>query len=231
MPHADNVRSMFAGISRRYDMANRLLSGGIDIYWRHVLVSSVGRLKPKIIADLATGSGDVAFALRRKLGPQPLIHGLDFCPPMLVEADRKKQARGGDDRLLFAAGDCLDLPLASASVDVVTISFGLRNLEDRARGLAEMHRVLRPGGSLLVLEFSQPYRWLQPVYYAYLRLVLPWLARIATGNRSAYEYLGASIASFPDRPALTRELLAAGFSAVTATPLTGSIVAIHHAVR
>lgn len=231
MPDGNAVRSMFAGISSRYDSANRILSGGSDIYWRRVLVRTVASRNPKDIADLATGSGDVAFALERHLGEAATIRGFDFCAEMLDEA-RQKQSGKGSGRIEFAIGDCLNLPIADKSLDALTIAFGLRNLEDRAQGLSEMARVLRPGGALHVLEFSQPHRWFRPIYYAYLRHILPHLARLATGNRSAYDYLVGSIESFPERDVLAEEIQSAGnFSEVSAKPLTFGVVAIHTAVK
>lgn len=230
MPEGKAVQSMFAGIAGRYDLANRVLSGGLDVYWRRVLVKRVAACRPARVADLATGSGDVAFALKRRLGPAVAVEGYDFCRPMLDEADRKK----ADDPLLaeipFAFGDCLDLPMADDSLDVLTIAFGLRNLEERPRGLAEMRRVLRPGGKLFVLEFTQPDAWFRPFYYAYLKTFLPLIARVLTGDKAAYDYLAGSIEHFPTKALLTEELSAAGFTQVRAIGLSASIVAIHEAI-
>jgi demethylmenaquinone methyltransferase/2-methoxy-6-polyprenyl-1,4-benzoquinol methylase len=122
------------------------------------------------------------------------------------------------------------LPLPDRSFDAITISFGLRNMADRHKSLLEMRRVLRPGGRLFVLEFSQPYIWFRPFYYAYLKFILPLIAGLVTGDRSAYEYLGGSIEQFPGRPAMTDEIRRAGFKSVSATPLTFGIVALHEAV-
>jgi demethylmenaquinone methyltransferase/2-methoxy-6-polyprenyl-1,4-benzoquinol methylase len=146
---------------------------------------------------------------------------------MLDEAERKKKAAGGYLNVSFQEGDALALPFPAASFDVVTIAFGLRNLADRARGLGEMRRVLRPGGRLLVLEFSQPYPWFRPFYLFYLRRILPALAGRVTGDRAAYVYLNESIEIFPGRPALATEIAAAGFTAVSARALTFGIVALH----
>ncbi len=224
---------MFGRIARRYDAANHILSGGIDHWWRRRLVRAVRRQSPRRVLDLATGSGDVAFALSRALGPAVRIIGMDFCQPMLDQAEAKKQAAGSAEfrNIDFRLGDGLDLPLADATQDAVTIAFGLRNLADRPRGLGEMRRVLRPGGRLFVLEFSQPYAWFRPLYYFYLRRLLPRIAGVVTGDREAYVYLNDTIGEFPDRPALGREISAAGFSAVKAHALTLGIVALHEAVR
>lgn len=231
MPEAKAVQSMFAGIAGKYDAANRLLSGGIDIYWRYRLVRAVVRQRPQFIADLATGSGDVAFALHSKLPDLARITALDFCQPMLDQAQIKQQQRAiAADRLSFAFGDCLALPLPDASMDAVTIAFGLRNLENRHDGLLEMRRILKPqNGHLFILEFTQPARWFRPLYLPYLKYVLPRLAQLTTGDRAAYDYLVGSIDQFPPKQAISHELECAGFSNIKATGLTGSIVALHQA--
>jgi demethylmenaquinone methyltransferase/2-methoxy-6-polyprenyl-1,4-benzoquinol methylase len=155
---------------------------------------------------------------------------MDFCQPMLDQAEVKKSAAAPRYAgIVFRQGDGLALPLADAGFDAVTISFGLRNLADRARGLREMRRVLRPGGRLFVLEFSQPHGWCRAPYYFYLRRVLPRVAGWITGDRAAYEYLNDSIERFPDRAALAAEIAAAGFADVTAAPLTLGAVALHEA--
>lgn len=224
---------MFGRIARRYDVANFLLCGGIDSWWRRQLVGAVRRYSPAAVLDLATGSGDVAFALSRGLDAATTIIGMDFCQPMLDEAEAKKQAAGSSrfSNITFRQGDGLALPLPDESCDAVTISFGLRNLADRARGLREMRRVLRPGGRLFVLEFSQPHAWFRPFYYFYLRRILPSIAGWVTGDREAYVYLNNTISDFPDRPALAAEITAAGFSDVRARAMTFGIVALHEAAK
>ncbi len=224
---------MFARIATRYDLANLLLSFGIDRWWRRRLVGSVSGQRPQHVLDLATGSGDVAFALARGLAAKTQIVGMDFCQPMLQEAVAKKN-HANDPRyssVTFKPGDGLNLPLADASFDAVTISFGLRNMADRHRALSEMRRVLRPGGHLWVLEFSQPYGWFKPFYYFYLRRILPLIAGAVTGDRAAYVYLNETIEQFPGRSALAAEIQDAGFSRVTASPLTFGIVALHEAKK
>ena len=183
--------------------------------------------------DLATGSGDVAFALCEGLDPKTRIVGMDFCQPMLDQAEQKKALRPAPQqaRLTFLQGDGLALPLPDSSYDAVTISFGLRNMADRHRSLTEMRRVLRPGGRLYVLEFSQPQRWVRPFYFFYLRRVLPRIAGLVTGDRAAYVYLNETIEQFPDRAALAGEIRAAGFTQVAASGLTFGTVALHVATR
>jgi demethylmenaquinone methyltransferase/2-methoxy-6-polyprenyl-1,4-benzoquinol methylase len=233
MPDPIAVNSMFGRIARRYDVANLLLSGGIDKYWRRRLVQAVDRYSPGRVLDLATGSGDVAFALSRKLKSSAEITGMDFCQPMLVQAEAKKAAaQGGRYRnITFRQGDGLALPLADESFDGITIAFGLRNLADRDRGLREMRRVLRQGGVLWVLEFSRPHPWLRPLYYFYLRRILPRIAGMITGDRAAYVYLNDTIGEFPDRSTLSNEISAAGFSQVQSRALTFGIVALHEATK
>ncbi len=233
MPDPVAVNSMFGRIARRYDVTNRLLSGGVDVWWRARLVSEVRSSNPGDLLDLATGSGDVAFAMSRGLPSATRILGMDFCQPMLDEAEAKKSAAGSGRyaNVTFRQGDALALPLADESFDAVTIAFGLRNLANRAQGLGEMRRVLRPGGRLFVLEFSQPYRWFRPLYYFYLRKLLPGIAGRVTGDREAYVYLNDTIGQFPDRPALAREIASAGFGQVRARAMTLGIVALHVAQR
>lgn len=223
---------MFGRISRRYDLANRLLSGGTDIWWRSRLVAAVRRWAPQDVLDLATGSGDVAFALARGLPPMVAITGLDFSAPMLDEALRKQKEAGDQyTNIHFGLGDILKLPVPDDSFDAVTISFGLRNLADRDQGLREMRRVLRPGGRLYVLEFSQPHAWFRPIYLFYLRKILPAIAGKVTGDRAAYEYLNETIEQFPGRAALAAEICAAGFTDVRAKAMTFCVVALHEAVK
>ena len=134
---------------------------------------------------------------------------------MLEEARCKRDAKGLDETPnKFLWGDCLSLDFPDNSFDLITISFGLRNLADREQGLKEMYRVLKPGGRLIVLEFSQPFFWFRPLYYFYLRLILPWMARLVTGDREAYLYLGSSISAFPDRFGLVKEFENAGFEKI-----------------
>ena len=148
---------------------------------------------------------------------------------MLDEAERKK-SRKGNLSITFQHGDCLALPLPDSCADVVTIAFGLRNLQDRHRGLQEMHRILRkPHGTLFVLEFTQPAVWLRPCYLLYLKYGLPLVASLTTGRADAYHYLTESIRSFPDKMTLAAEIQEAGFKQIDILPLTGSLVAMHSA--
>lgn len=228
VPRAEEVRQMFSRIAWRYDLVNRILSFGLCIGWRNALVQATAARSPQAVADLATGSGDVAFALRAALPPECSVTGYDFCEPLLALA-RERVERESVRGINFAQGDCLALPLADASVDAVTIAYGVRNLEDRPKGLRELRRVLRPGGAALILEFSQPYAWFAPLHFIQVRLIAPVLAAIITRDFSAYRYLALSIAAFPDAEGLSGELRAAGFAKVTHRRLFFGTVALHQA--
>ena len=229
MPEGSAVQRMFSGIASRYDFANRVLSLGLCVGWRERLVAAAQAARPKTVADLATGSGDVAFALRRELPADCAVVGYDFCEPMLalgrMRAAKEKVA------LEFLPGDCMRLPIADESCDVVTIAYGVRNFEDRARGLRELCRVTKPGGSVFILEFSRPPAWFAPFHFIHVRLVSPVLAGLLTGDFAAYRYLGTSIAGFPDAAGLTAELKQAGFGEVTHETLLFGTVALHRATR
>jgi len=214
------IAAMFGRVAPRYDLLNHVLCGGTDLYWRWRLTREVRAQRPARVLDLATGSGDVLLALRRHRAYAQFAAGADFCQPMLREARRK-----GAPNLL--AGDALRLPFRSASFDAITIAFGLRNFEDRAAGLREMRRLLREGGRAYILEFSHPVAWFAPLYFWYLRRVMPHYAQIFTKERGAYEYLGESIAAFPRQPALAEMMQAAGFRAARWHNLTLGIVALH----
>ena len=220
---------MFARIAGRYDIANHLLSGGIDYWWRQRLVRAVYDSHAASVLDLATGSGDVVFALADGLAPGVTLLGMDFCQPMLDEAVKKREENHRWTHVEFRLGDGMALPLPDASFEAITISFGLRNMVNRAKALQEMRRVLKPDGRLFILEFSQPMVWFRPFYYTYLKYVLPIVAGIITGDRSAYEYHGGSIEQYPDRSAMSEEIRQAGFNSVRALPLSCGIVALHEA--
>ncbi|MEO6969587.1 MAG: bifunctional demethylmenaquinone methyltransferase/2-methoxy-6-polyprenyl-1,4-benzoquinol methylase UbiE [Chthoniobacterales bacterium] len=217
------VRAMFGRVARRYDLANHLLSGGLDFWWRRRASEIVRQWQPRRVLDLATGSGDLAQTIARKL-PEAEITGADFSPEMLAVAREK-----GLTNMVVA--DALQLPFANASFDVVTVAFGLRNMADWGTALTEMARVLAPGGHVLVLDFSLPEGSLRPLYRAYLHHCLPRLAGIITGQKAAYDYLGDSIEKFPSGQEMCGLMEANGFRDANAEPLTGGIVTIYCATR
>ncbi len=223
MQNPAKVRGIFSSIAGRYDLANHLLSGGLDFLWRARAVRLVTGWKPRSVLDLATGSGDLALALQKAL-PQAHIIGADFCLPMLrVAADK------GLSPLVVADGT--KLPFAAGSFDAVTVAFGLRNMESWPGALREMSRVLAPGGHLLVLDFSMPRPPFAALYRFYLHRVLPKIAGALTGNRGGYEYLGESIESFPSGQAMCRLIEENNFRAARALPLAAGIVSIYTAVK
>jgi demethylmenaquinone methyltransferase/2-methoxy-6-polyprenyl-1,4-benzoquinol methylase len=214
---------MFERVARRYDLANHLLSGGLDFWWRQRASEIVRQWQPGRVLDLATGSGDLALTIARKL-PEAEVTGADFSPAMLEVARHKGLTK-------TVVADALHLPFAAESFDVVSVAFGLRNMADWAAAIREMVRVLRPGGHLLILDFSLPTGLLRPLYRFYLHRCLPWIAGFLTGERAAYRYLGASIEKFPNGAGMCELLDRSGFSDAVAEPLSGGIVTIYHAAR
>jgi demethylmenaquinone methyltransferase/2-methoxy-6-polyprenyl-1,4-benzoquinol methylase len=215
---------MFGSIAPRYDLANHLLSCGIDFYWRKRAAEIVAGWRPKVVVDLATGTGDLALVLQRKL-PEAEIIGADFSEEMLAIAKRK-----GVRKTMIA--DAMRFPFSNASVDCVTVSFGLRNMENYGGALREMSRVLNANGHLLVLEFSLPtMSILRALYRFYLYRCLPLLGSFLTRKKSAYDYLGDSIEQFPNGDAMLRLMESSGFMHASAEPLTGGIVTIYTAKK
>ena len=215
-----DVREMFGSIARRYDLANHALSCGIDFYWRARAANIVATWHPRNIADLATGTGDLALALQKRL-PDADITGVDYLPEML-ELARQKGLR----HVLLA--DAMKLPFVDRSFDCITIAFGLRNLEDCSAALTEIARVLNSHGRLLVLEFSLPAKpILRAVYRFYLHRCVPFVGSFLTQKKSAYDYLGDSIEEFPSGNAMCELMRANGYVFPTFEPLTGGIVTIY----
>jgi demethylmenaquinone methyltransferase/2-methoxy-6-polyprenyl-1,4-benzoquinol methylase len=215
---------MFGAIARRYDLANHALSCGIDFYWRKRAANTVASWRPGKIVDLATGTGDLALALQKKL-PDAEVTGVDFLPEMLELAHRK-----GVHQTILA--DAMKLPFPDASFDCVTIAFGLRNMENWRAALAEMSRVLRKNGHLLVLEFSLPtISIVRTIYRFYLHRCLPLLGSLLTGKKSAYNYLGDSIEEFPSGHAMIDLIEASGFGHATLQPLSCGIATIYAAQK
>lgn len=223
MQNPAKVRGIFSAIADRYDFANHLLSGGLDFLWRARAARLVASWKPRTVLDLATGSGDLALAIRQA-APQARVIGADFCLPMLKVAAHKGL------RPLLAA-DGTKLPLAEGSFDAVTVAFGLRNMASWPDGLREMARVLTPGGHLLILDFSLPPPPLAAIYRLYLHRVLPLIAGCVTGQRAGYEYLGESIEAFPSGEAMCRLITDHGFGSARAEPLAAGIVSLYIAEK
>jgi len=220
----ERVQRMFGSIARRYDLANHLLSCGADFYWRNRAAEIVASRRPTKVVDLATGTGDLALAIAKKL-PSAEIIGVDFSEQMLAIARRK-----GLRKAIVA--DAMRLPFADSSFDCVTVAFGLRNMEDWGAALREMSRVLNANGHLLILEFSLPrLSILRAVYRFYLHRCLPFLGSFLTRKKGAYYYLGDSIEEFPSDAAMLRLIDASGFCNAWAERLTAGIVTIYTAEK
>jgi demethylmenaquinone methyltransferase / 2-methoxy-6-polyprenyl-1,4-benzoquinol methylase len=217
---APGVQRMFDRVAPRYDLANTVFSLGQDKGWRQAAARATGLTAGEVAVDVACGTGALTSELQAT-AKEAVVVGMDFSHGMLARAD------GGR----YAAADALALPLADASVDVVTIAFGLRNLPEPGQGLLELRRVLRPGGRLVVCEFSQPVvPVFREVYRRYLTRLMPVAARRLTSDPEAYQYLARSIGAWPDQPGLARWMQEAGFTAVAWRNLSGGIVALHRGV-
>lgn len=216
------VREAFSSIASRYQLANHVLSLGVDVAWRREVARLVEGLSPRRLLDVATGTGDLALAIQRRL-PDLEITGTDFCAEMLDIA-----RRAGLKRTVEA--DALQLPFDPDSFDVVTVAYGLRNMACWKTAIAEMGRVLRPGGTLVILDFSLPELppW-RVLYGFYLINVLPRLAGIIAGNRAAYEYLARSIQSFPSGADMEALLGETGLQEPRTRRLSGGISSIYQA--
>ena len=222
----DQVEQMFDNISNEYDFLNHFLSVGIDILWRRRLVRRAGKKSSDQILDVATGTGDLALMLL-KTHPE-CITGVDISRGMLEVARRKAVERKVDDRIVFQEADSEELPFDKDRFDLVTVAFGVRNFENLDKGLSEFFRVLRPGGRVLILEFSQPQIFpIKQLYGFYSRKVLPRLSSWFTRDKKAYDYLPESIAAFPYGEAFLKRLTDAGFSHVSATRLTFGIASLY----
>jgi demethylmenaquinone methyltransferase/2-methoxy-6-polyprenyl-1,4-benzoquinol methylase len=215
---------MFAGIAPRYDFLNHFLSISIDRYWRRVATAKVRDLvgtSPELCLDACAGTGDLAIALDRSLNTR--VIAADFCHPMLIRATEKTSGR-----IRIIEADALDLPFPDGCFDAVTMAFGLRNLEDRRRGLSEICRVLKSGGALVLLEFSKP---VVPVFRQafefYFSNVLPVIGSVVSGDSGAYRYLHDSVREFPDQDELLQMMRTAGFVNTGYHNLSGGIAALH----
>jgi demethylmenaquinone methyltransferase/2-methoxy-6-polyprenyl-1,4-benzoquinol methylase len=227
-PEPGKVRAMFDGIAGSYDLLNSVMTAGLHHRWRElgVLLAQVGLGDSAL--DVCCGTGDFAFALRRVVGSQGRVVGLDFAEEMLSVAREKS----GRNQLWvdFVQGDVLALPFADGEFDACTVGFGIRNVPDIAAAFAEMARVVRPGGRVVCLEITQPqiigFKQFYKVWFDYM---IPWIGRLAAGDSFAYSYLPASVRRFPDPPALRDLMAEVGLVNPRFEILAGGIIALHHA--
>ncbi len=221
-PDPTSIQELFSKIATRYELANHLLSGGMDFWWRRVTACEVAKKRPSLILDIATGSGDLAATVLKKI-PTAKIMGVDFCQEMLAEAARKQIPS-----LSLLQADGMALPFSNDFYDAATVAFGLRNMASWEQGLREIYRILRPGGSLFLLDFSLPTAPLiKPFYRFYLHFLLPHLAGLMTGESEAYSYMADSIEQFPSGKKMAALLEHCGFEKVSFKPMTFGVVTLY----
>lgn len=227
LEHSRAVRAMFSGIAGRYDLLNHVLSVNIDKLWRKKVRKQLADIlanKDALILDVACGTGDLSIELQA--GNNAKVIGTDFCRPMLTIAKEKAA------EIPFVEGDAMSLSYSDNSFDAVTIAFGLRNLSNFEDGLNELTRVLKPGGKLVVLEFSSPVvPGFRQAFRFYFSNILPRIGGIVSGERGAYEYLPDSVSKFPDQKALVEMMARCGLESVSYKNLSGGIAAIHSGTK
>jgi demethylmenaquinone methyltransferase/2-methoxy-6-polyprenyl-1,4-benzoquinol methylase len=229
-PDSRAVQRMFSDIAHRYDFLNHVLSFSIDRHWRRIASARLKALTSPasagVFLDLCSGTGDLALEIHRRLR-SPVIAS-DFCHPMLSRAEQKIRGAGLRESLRTVEADALTLPFRDCSFEGITIAFGLRNLEDRVHGLREMHRVLKPKGALIVLEFSRPVvPVFRQLFQLYFRNVLPRIGAWVSGENTAYQYLPDSVGNFLTQRELAMVMTSVGFVGVSYQNLSGGIAALH----
>lgn len=229
---AGRVRSVFASVAGKYDVMNDLMSFGVHRLWKHFALSLTGLRPGQQALDVAGGTGDLALGMLRQVGVQGRVILSDINPSMLERGRDRLLDAGMVGNVECLVADAERLPFGDDTFDCVTIGFGLRNVTDKAAALRSMHRVLKPGGQLLVLEFSTPVApGLRPVYDAYSFKVLPLLGRLVAGDAASYRYLAESIRMHPDQETLLGMLRSSGFEQVRYHNLSGGIVALHRGYK
>lgn len=229
---ARRVRGVFDSVASRYDLMNDLMSFGIHRLWKRYTIEQTGLRPGDRALDVAGGTGDLSLGMARKVGAEGRVVLTDINAAMLTRGRDRLLDEGASGTVSCCVADAERLPFADASFDCVTIGFGLRNVTDKAAALASMYRVLRPGGQLLVLEFSRPVvPGLAPVYDLYSFKLLPAVGRIVAGDSDSYRYLAESIRMHPDQDALQQMMIDAGFENCRYHNLSGGIVALHRGYR
>ena len=228
---ADLVKGVFDSVASRYDIMNDLMSGGLHRLWKRRTIEQAAVRKGHAVLDLAGGTGDLAMKFARLVGPTGHVVLADINAAMLQQGRSRLVDAGVGGNLSIAQVDAQDLPFADSTFDCITIAFGLRNVTDKAAALRSMFRVLKPGGKLLVLEFSQPDKTVKPAYDLYSFKVLPLLGQFVANDSESYQYLAESIRMHPDQETLLGMLQEAGFERAKYQNLAGGIVAIHSGYR
>jgi demethylmenaquinone methyltransferase / 2-methoxy-6-polyprenyl-1,4-benzoquinol methylase len=211
VPKKQQVAEMFDKIAFRYDFLNRFLSGGIDRSWRKKAILELVAVRPKYMLDLATGTADMPIALMRILNPEKIV-GIDISEGMLELGKAKIKKAGLEARIQLQKGDAEEIHFPEDSFDAATVAFGVRNFQHLEQGLTEMKRILKPGGKLVVLEFSKPTEgFFLPFYKVYLRFIAPRIGKMLSGNGDAYKYLNDSVNAFPEAGDFIRVMEKTGF--------------------
>lgn len=223
----EQVAGMFDSIAHRYDFLNRFLSGGIDLIWRKKALRELETLRPQLILDVATGTGDVAIMASRQLKPAHII-GIDISDGMLNVGRKKIKDLGLESVISLQHGDSETINYPDNTFDAVTVAFGVRNFQQLEKGLSEIFRVLKPGGKLVVLEFSHPRTvGVKQVYQFYMKYMAPGFGKLFSKNRSAYAYLDESIKKFPEGSNFTHILDLTGYRNTFCKPQTFGICSIY----
>lgn len=227
----EQVAGMFNNISKTYDFLNHFLSLGIDIIWRKKAIGELKNDQPKLILDVATGTGDFAFEALRILKPEKIV-GVDISLGMLDIAQDKINKRGLGDRFEVKMGDSEKLPFPKDAFDAVTVAYGVRNFENLKSGLADIYRVLRPGGKAVILEFSKPKVFpVKQLYKFYFNQVTPAVGKLFSKDARAYSYLPESVAAFPDGKEFTALMDKVGFKHTKCRPLAFGICSIYTGIK
>jgi demethylmenaquinone methyltransferase/2-methoxy-6-polyprenyl-1,4-benzoquinol methylase len=227
----EQVADMFNNVSKTYDFLNHFMSLGIDIIWRKIAINELKANKPKLILDVATGTGDFAFEALKILKPEKII-GVDISRGMLDVAEQKIQKRNLGDKFEVKLGDSEKLPFDTAEFDAVTVAYGVRNFENLETGLADIQRVLKPGGKAVVLEFSKPKVFpVKQLYNFYFNHITPAIGKLFSKDARAYSYLPESVAAFPDGEIFIALMNKAGFKNTKHRPLMFGICSIYTGIK
>ncbi|MFB6455257.1 bifunctional demethylmenaquinone methyltransferase/2-methoxy-6-polyprenyl-1,4-benzoquinol methylase UbiE [Chitinophaga sp. Hz27] len=225
------IATMFDDIAHRYDFLNHFMSLGIDVIWRKKALKYLKSLQPKNMLDVATGTGDFAIMASKRLNPDH-ITGIDISEGMLAHGREKIQKQGLSDKITLQLGDSETISFPDQTFDAITVAFGVRNFENLQKGLAEMRRVLKPGGKLIILEFSNPTVFpIKQFYNLYFRYITPLIGKWIAKSKAAYSYLPESVKAFPQGKEMSNILTNTGFQAVTCKTLTFGICSIYCASR